>query len=80
MWSDIHGIEIQLLKPSDIYSWIVIFGHKRPKEPNRRLNTYTHKTNIYERHPLLLPSKLIVRLGKPWTCDFLVYGDQCSTK
>ena len=78
MRSDIHGIGIQLLKPSDIYSWIVIFGHKRPKEPILRLNTYTRKTNIYERHPLLIPSKLMVRLGPPWTCDFLVYVDQCS--
>ena len=33
MRSDIRDIEIQLLKPADIYSWIVIFGHKRPKEP-----------------------------------------------
>ena len=32
MWSDIHGIGVQLLKPSDIYSWIVSFGHTRPKE------------------------------------------------
>ena len=31
--SDIQTIGIQLLKPSDIYSWVVIFGHKRPKEP-----------------------------------------------
>ena len=31
--SDIHDIWIQLLKPYDIYSWIVIFGHKSPKEP-----------------------------------------------
>ena len=33
MRSDIHDIGIQQLKLSDIYSWIVIFGHKRPKEP-----------------------------------------------
>ena len=33
MRSDIHDIWIQLLKPYDIYSWIVIFGHKSPKEP-----------------------------------------------
>ena len=75
MRSDIRGIGIQLLKPSAIYFRIVIFGHKSPKEHYLRLNTY--KTNIYERHPLLIPSKLMVRLGHhgkagpPWTCDFL---------
>ena len=40
--SDIHDIGIQLLKSSDIYSWIVIFSYKRPKEPIfLRLNTIT---------------------------------------
>ena len=37
MRSDIHGIGIQLLKPSDIY-----FGHKRPKEPTFPLSEYIY--------------------------------------
>ena len=42
MRSDIDYIGIQRLKPSDIYSWIVIFGHKRPKEPNLPPSKYIY--------------------------------------
>ena len=85
MRSDIRGIGIQLLKPSAIYFRVVIFGHKSPKEHHLRLNTY--KTNIYERHPLLIPSKLMVRLGHHGLAIFFivlpvclyVYFGKCST-
>ena len=85
MRSDIHDIGIQRLKPSD--SWIVIFGHKRPKEPIFPPSEYIiclKQTSM--RGTRCLYPVFMVRLGPPWTCDFLycascllVYVDQCST-
>ena len=71
MRSDVHGIGIQLLKPSDIYSWIVIFGHKRPKAPIFPSPEYVYVKQTSMRGIRCFPSKLIIRLGSPWTCDFL---------
>ena len=87
MRSDIHDIGIQLLKQSDIYSWIVIFGHKRPNYPIFPPSEYIYvKQTSMSGIPCLYPVNLWLGWGPPWTCDFLycvpcvfVYVDQCST-
>ena len=68
MRSDIYGIRFLLILDS-------IFGNKRSKESNLHLHTF--KTNIYERHLLLISNNLMARLGPPWTCVFFIMLPVC---
>ena len=87
MRSDIDGIGIQLLKLSE-YSWIVIFGHNRPKEPIFLPSKYIHvKQSSVRGVRCLYPVKLWLGWGHHGLVIFFivfpvclfVYVDQCST-